>query len=45
MGDEHVDENRLQAEFPYIHEMIYTLRIQYVLENQSECNLTLVCEF
>jgi hypothetical protein len=45
MGDEYVNEGRLQAEFPRIHEMVYNLGLQFIFEDQGECNLTLVREF
>ncbi|KAG5576664.1 hypothetical protein H5410_056798, partial [Solanum commersonii] len=45
LGDEYVDEGRLQQEFPNIHAQINALGLPYVFMNQGECNLSLVHEF
>lgn len=34
LGDEHVDVSQLLEEFPKIHEIVYQLRIQYILQDQ-----------
>ncbi|KAG5572909.1 hypothetical protein H5410_062675 [Solanum commersonii] len=45
LGDEYVNEVRLQVEFPIIHEIVCNLGLHYVFENEGDCNLTLVREF
>lgn len=45
LRDEHVNEGRLQVEFPQIHEMVYNLTLHYIFEDQGKCNITLMPEF
>ncbi|KAG5606880.1 hypothetical protein H5410_028372 [Solanum commersonii] len=45
MGDEVVNEVRLQSQFFYIYRTIHELGLRFIFENLGDCNLTLVREF
>ncbi|KAG5594233.1 hypothetical protein H5410_035465 [Solanum commersonii] len=45
MGDEFVNEVRLQSQFPAIYQTINELGLRFIFENLGDCNLTLVREF
>uniref|UniRef100_M1DJE3 Putative plant transposon protein domain-containing protein n=1 Tax=Solanum tuberosum TaxID=4113 RepID=M1DJE3_SOLTU len=45
LGDEYVNEVRLQTQFPVIYNTINALGLRFMFENPGDCNLTLVREF
>ncbi|KAG5611167.1 hypothetical protein H5410_022448 [Solanum commersonii] len=45
LGDEHVNEVRLQTLFPVIYHTVNALGLRFMFEDQGDCNLTLVQEF
>ncbi|KAH0644731.1 hypothetical protein KY284_032615 [Solanum tuberosum] len=45
MGDEFVNEVRLQSQFPDIYQTVNELGLRFIFENLGDCNLTLVREF
>uniref|UniRef100_M1DNL5 Putative plant transposon protein domain-containing protein n=1 Tax=Solanum tuberosum TaxID=4113 RepID=M1DNL5_SOLTU len=45
MGDEYVDEVRLQSQFPAIYMTIVELELEFIFAHPGDCNLTLVREF
>ncbi|KAH0679319.1 hypothetical protein KY284_020404 [Solanum tuberosum] len=45
MGDEFVNEVRLQSQYPDIHRTVDELGLRFIFDNPGDCNLTLVREF
>uniref|UniRef100_M1E0K3 Putative plant transposon protein domain-containing protein n=1 Tax=Solanum tuberosum TaxID=4113 RepID=M1E0K3_SOLTU len=45
MGDEYVDEVRLQTQIPAMYRTIVKLGLKFILDHSDDCNLTLVREF
>ncbi|KAG5581986.1 hypothetical protein H5410_052613, partial [Solanum commersonii] len=45
MGDEFVNEVRLQSQFPDINRVVHKLGLRFIFDNPGDCNLTLVREF
>ncbi|KAH0761116.1 hypothetical protein KY290_017189 [Solanum tuberosum] len=45
MGDEFVNEVRLQSQFPDIYQTVNDLGLRFIFENLGDCNLTLVRKF
>ncbi|KAH0679034.1 hypothetical protein KY284_020119 [Solanum tuberosum] len=45
IGDEFVNEVRLQSQFPDIYQTVNDLGLRFIFENPGDCNLTLVREF
>ncbi|KAG5567882.1 hypothetical protein H5410_065102, partial [Solanum commersonii] len=41
MGDEYVNEVRLQSQFPIIYRTVMELGLKFIFENPGDCNLTL----
>ncbi|KAG5631166.1 hypothetical protein H5410_002883 [Solanum commersonii] len=45
MGNEFVNEVRLQSQFPVTYQIMIELGLRFTFENSGNCNLTLVREF
>uniref|UniRef100_M1DXM9 Putative plant transposon protein domain-containing protein n=1 Tax=Solanum tuberosum TaxID=4113 RepID=M1DXM9_SOLTU len=45
MGDEYVDEVRLQSQFPGIYRTVVLLGLRFIFNHPGDCNLSLVHEF
>ncbi|KAH0709561.1 hypothetical protein KY284_010988 [Solanum tuberosum] len=45
MGDEYVDEVRLQSQFPVIYRIVVELGLRFIFYHPGDCNLSLVREF
>ncbi|KAG5611166.1 hypothetical protein H5410_022447 [Solanum commersonii] len=45
LGDEYVNEVRLQTQFPIIYNTVNALGLRFMFEDQGDCNLTLGQEF
>ncbi|KAG5612368.1 hypothetical protein H5410_023649, partial [Solanum commersonii] len=45
MGEEFVNEVRLQSQFPDIYRIVHELGLRFIFANLGDCNLTLVREF
>uniref|UniRef100_M1D8Y2 Putative plant transposon protein domain-containing protein n=1 Tax=Solanum tuberosum TaxID=4113 RepID=M1D8Y2_SOLTU len=45
MGDEFVNEVRLQSQFPVIYQTVLDLGLSFIFDNPGDCNLMLVREF
>uniref|UniRef100_M1E149 Putative plant transposon protein domain-containing protein n=1 Tax=Solanum tuberosum TaxID=4113 RepID=M1E149_SOLTU len=45
MGDEFVNEVRLQSQFPNIYRTVHELGLRFIFDNRGDFNLTLVREF
>ncbi|KAH0758007.1 hypothetical protein KY290_021500 [Solanum tuberosum] len=45
IGDEFVNEVRLQSQFPVIYQTVIELGLRFIFDNPGDCNLTLVREF
>uniref|UniRef100_M1DBM0 Putative plant transposon protein domain-containing protein n=1 Tax=Solanum tuberosum TaxID=4113 RepID=M1DBM0_SOLTU len=45
MGDEFMNEVRLQSEFPVIYHTVIGLGLRFIFDNPGDCNLMLVREF